>query len=71
MRRFGVRVPAGVLNLITMIRFVSRLLFLVIMLIPFMDDSDSVRNRMQNRMNGAQLYEAIITVNNLMKPIHG
>ena len=71
MRRFGVRVPAGVLNLITMIRFASRLLLLVIVLIPFMDDSAAARNRMQDRMNGAQLYEAIITLNNLMKPIHG
>lgn len=71
MRRFGVRVPAGVLNLINMLSFVSRLLLLVIVLIPFMDDSASVRNRMHNRMNGAQLYEAIITINNFMKPIHG
>ena len=54
-----------------MIRFVSRLLLLVIMLIPFMDDSDSVKNRMIDRMNNGQLYEAIFTINNLIKPIHG
>jgi hypothetical protein len=54
-----------------MLSFVSRLLLLVIVLIPFIDDSTSARNRMQDRMNGAQLYEAIITVNNFMKPIHG
>jgi hypothetical protein len=54
-----------------MTKFVLRLVLLIVALLPFMDDASSRRNRMIDRMNNGQLYEAIFTINNLIKPIHG
>ena len=45
-------------------------LVLILMLLPFMDTPNKKRNRCIDRLNGAQIEEAIIALNHLQKPIN-
>ena len=48
----------------------KKLVVLILMLLPFMDTPNKKRNRCIDRLNGAQIEEAIIALNHLQKPIN-
>ena len=48
----------------------KKLVLLILMLLPFMDTPNKKRNRCIDRLNGAQIKEAIIALNHLQKPIN-
>ena len=47
----------------------KKLAMLILVLLPFMDTPNKKQNRCIDRLNGAQIEDAIITLNHLQKPI--
>ena len=50
-------------------QFILKLLVLILILLPFIDTESKQVNRCYKRYNGAQIEEAILTLNHLQKPI--
>ena len=50
-------------------QFILKLLVLILILLPFIDTESKQVNRCYKRYNGAQIEEAILTLNHLYKPI--
>lgn len=49
---------------------IKQLLVLILVLLPFMDTASKKQNRLYDRMNGAQIEEAIFTLRHLASPIN-
>lgn len=49
---------------------IKQLIIMILLLLPFMSTTSKRQNRLYDRLNGAQIEEAILTIKHLKSPIN-